>query len=436
MAPGFFSKLFGSKGNAQGPLEPTLDYLPTLIEKNFSTRKGMLEDFCAKKMAEIKYVHAKCLAQTKAMGEKELEEKANARFNKAALTSKKQLENQMLKLLQKLDPKDRGKTIDDTKHYAGESYMLLFNEVNSLRKNIVYTSAYLKEEMKMLGESLQEMLDNLQAMNAEFEKEKELFEFEKAKERIGIILTKKRTLEERLGAKMVIEKELKAKEGELAAKSAEIEAIRSGAEMAGMKGLWEEKAKIAEQKQSLKTDVSNLLGTIDRPMQRFKALVDSGRWHVKEGQKEYLDNLATNPMLVLKGDPRASTLKQILAEVKKAIEEEKIELKDKEKEKRLAALDELIAFNFFENVFWKLNEIQKRQAEIEKELAANPAQKKMEEEEKKAKEMGREIAELGQKGEVADSEAAAIRQEMEKESAAVTEFAGKVLGRTVLLKDW
>jgi len=435
MAEGFFSKIFGSNQKQQGPLETTLEYLPTLIENNFSTRKSALEELCAKKMAEIKHVHAKCLEQTKEMGGKELEAKANERFNKAALTSKKQLEGQLQKLLQKIDPKDRGQTLDDARRYAGESYVTLFNEITSLRKNIVYTSAYLKEEMRSLGESVQEILNNLQAMNAEFEKEKELFEFEKCKERIGIILNKKKALEEKAGAKIVLEKKKKSKEDELAAKNIEIEKVRSGPEMAGAKDLWEEKARIAEQKQSLKTDVSNLLGNIDRPLQRFKALVDSGRWHVKEGQKEYLDNLATNPMLVLKGDPKASTLKLILAEVKRAIEEEKIELKDKEKEKRLSALDELIAFDFFGNVFWKLNETQKRQAEIERALLANPSQRKVEEAQEKAKEVQMELAGIGQKEEVVDSEIVCIEEEIKKERAAVMEFASKVLKRTVLIKD-
>jgi len=432
---GIFSGIFGSKEKSSSAVETTLEYLPLLIEKDFSARRTILEEFVANKMAEIKYAHGKCTSQLVAIEKMELEDKPNARFNKAAATSKRQFDSQMQKLLQKLDPKDRGNTVDDARHYAGESYMLLFNEINSFRKNIAYTSVYLKDEMKVFGEALQEILNNLGAMNKEFEKEKELFQFENAKERIGKIIKMREIINDLEGQKIRLAEEHKQKELALEKQKTAISEMENGEGMKEMKSLEEEKVKLMGEKQDLKTEVLTLLASIDRPMQRFKALVDSGRWKLNDGHKEYLTALSTNPMLVLKGDPRAFTLKQILGELKKAIEEEKVELKDKEKEKRLSAIDEIMTFNFFEKVFWKLNEVQKKQVDIEKALLKSSAPKIIASEQKKATDLEREIHDLKQKIGFVEKEQIKTREDMEKEQTLVLGFACTALGKTVVIKD-
>ena len=54
-------------------------------------------------------------------------------------------------------------------------------------------------------------------------------------------------------------------------------------------------------------------------------------------------------------------LKKLLFEHQKKLEELS---KDKEKETRLAAIQELINFDFFGKVFWKMNELQKKQIDL------------------------------------------------------------------------
>jgi len=91
-----------------------LEDAPLFIEKEFLIKKNKLEDFAGRKISEIKYLHSKSANLLKAISEKELKGKENGRFNKAALTSKKQLETQLKRLIEKIDPKERLWTKQDT----------------------------------------------------------------------------------------------------------------------------------------------------------------------------------------------------------------------------------------------------------------------------------------------------------------------------------
>ena len=134
-------------------------------------------------MAEIKHSYSKALELLTTIQGKEIEEKANEKFNRAAETSKKQVEQQLQQLLQKINPEGKANNLSEAKEYASESLHILVTNINSFRKNIAYTSFYLKEEMSQLGEKLQELITALQEINGVFEKEKLLFEFEEFKEK-------------------------------------------------------------------------------------------------------------------------------------------------------------------------------------------------------------------------------------------------------------
>jgi len=409
--------------------------IPMLIEKNFLLKEHELEDLSAKNLAQVKYLHSKATNLLQTISTKELEGKENERMNKAGLTSKRQLETQMKRVLEKIDPKDRGITINDARHYYGESYAILANEVMSFRKNIVYTSFYLKEEMKSLGEVLQELLNLYNETNLAFAKEKDFFEYETVKEKIGFSIKKKKEIEQILIEKKNNEEKINQKENEIEEQKEKMLSKRVGKEMVELKKLEEELTKLTNEKQDLKTEISALLINIDRPLARFKQLVDSGRWKMGAEEKEMLNLFITNPILALKKDPKAETFKRVLGEILKAIEEGAVELKDKEKEKRLAALQEIINFDFFGKVFWKMNELQKRQIELNKELEKSAIKKEIEKDEKKENELARELIELKEKRDFFEKRVEVGKSEMEKDLSDVKEFAQKVLGKTIIFDE-
>ena len=430
---GFLNKVFGSKEKKPETIETTLELLPTLIEKNFEVRKKELEMDSAKNISEIKYLHSKSLKLLEDIKKQEIEEKGNKRFNKAADTSKKQIEKQLEKLLLKMDPSDRGNTLEDVKSYSGEGNSLLVSEIMTFRKNIAYTSAYLKDEMKALGEALQGLLNNFSALQQMLDKEKEMFEFEKIKEKINTFSSSE--LENISNKIKDIENNIKEKDEMLKEAQEKKKNIISGDGMVGLAKLEADKASLATQKQELKTEVSSLMSTIDRPLQRFSSLVASGRWVLDKESQDILNGMITNPMLALKKDPSGEKFKSILGEVVKAIEDEKIELKDREKEKRLGALTEMLTFNFFEKVFWKLNDIQKKQSELEHQLKENTTQKELETEENTINTLQREKEELLEKKRLLEKEKSEINQKSREETQKIIDFSEKILGKKVIIKN-
>lgn len=187
---GFFNNVFGKKNETE-EIITNFDLLPTLIQKNFEAETRDLELESAKIISELKYLHEKGKSILIDIQKKELDEKENNRFNKAALTSKKQIENQLAKALEKINPEKAGSEIDEIRAYSNESYFLIINEINSFRKNIAYTSVYLKDEMKLLGQTLQEIINKLTQLNKNFSDKKYIFEFEKIKKRLEKICEEK-----------------------------------------------------------------------------------------------------------------------------------------------------------------------------------------------------------------------------------------------------
>ncbi|MFA5125687.1 MAG: hypothetical protein WC462_01660 [archaeon] len=412
-----------------------IEDVPLLIEKEFILKKRELENFSGKKISEVKYLHSKSTNLLKVISGKELQGKENERFNKAALTSKKQLETQLKRLIEKLDPKDKGKTLDEARQYSGESYSILTGEIIAFRKNIIYTSFYFKEEMKELGETLQEILNIFNEMNKTFSKEKELFEFEKIKEKVGLAIKKKKDYLVLENQEKELINKLTEKEKRILEQKERVLQKKTGKEMVEIKHLEEEITNLMNKKQEVKTEISALLLNIDRPLQRFKQLVDSGRWKISREEKEMLEQFLVNPIIALKKDPKAELFKKVLVEIKKAIEDNMVELKDKEREKRLEALQEIINFDFFGKVFWKMNEIQKKQTEINKELEKNVAKKDLEKEEIKLKEFEHELDKAKEEIEGIQKSKSIIKIEIEKDFSKIKEFTEKCLGKTVLFEE-
>jgi hypothetical protein len=428
---GLFDKIF--KKNEEQKIETSLDLLPTLIQKNFESKISEIEMNSAKKISEIKYLHENINSLINDIEKKEMEEKKNARFDKAAETAKKQIVKQFRKTLDKTNPKNIGNELNEIRGYVNESYSLLINEINSFRKVIAYTSVYLKDEMKELGERIQEMINELNELKQVFEKNKEIFEFEKIKEKINLTREHFKEIEQLEKQVETISIEIEKKKEEIKNKEIEIKEIENSEEIKEIKKIEEELSKTNSEKQSLKLEVSSMLSTIDRPLQRFEGLIKSGRWKIDKEKKELLQDFMNNPLLALKKDLKGKEFKEILGEILKAIDDEKIDLKEKEKEKRIGALQELINFDFFEKVFWRLNEIQKKQAELNKKMKENKAVQKINEKKDEKNRKEKEIEELEKEIGIEKTKITEKKEKNQKNKSVLEAFAKKTIGKEVKL---
>jgi hypothetical protein len=197
----------------------------------------------------------------------------------------------------------------------------------------------------------------------------------------------------------------------------------------------EDLVKLANEKQDLKLQISALLLNIDRPLGRYKQIVDSGRKKVSKEEKEMLDLFITNPILALKKDPKAELFKKILKDMKELVESGEIELKDKEKEKRLEALEEIIKFDFFGSVFWKMNELQKKQLDLNKTISTSAVKSDLEKEINKQKDFDKELTELNEKIGSEERQKQIIQKNILDEIDSARNFAQTNLKQTIILEE-
>jgi hypothetical protein len=430
---GLFSKFF--KKSEPTELKTTFDLLPTIVQKNFESKINKLELQIAKEMSQVKYLHEKLVTLLKDIESKELESKENERFNRAAATAKSQMEKQLKKTLEKINPSDCENDLDSFRAYSAQSYELLITEVNSFRKSIAFTSVYLKDEMKVFGNTLQELLNALNNIKNELEKEKNIFEFEKVKKKLSAINQNKKEIAELDKKIQNLEKLSIAKKEEVKNQTQKVFELKNSDDLKAIDSLNENLATLGNEKQSLKIEVSSMLSTIDRPLQRFSAIVRNGMWKISKEQEDLLNGFITNPLIALKQDVDGKKFKEILKEILKAIEDEKIDLKPKEKEKRIDALQELINFDFFEKIFWKLNEIQKKQLEIENELKENNVKKQFEIENNLIKELNRENEKINDEITHFKKTKEVTLETIYEEEKRVIDFASKVLNKKIIIEN-
>ncbi|MFA5361238.1 MAG: hypothetical protein WC290_02210 [archaeon] len=428
----FFSKSFKPEPQI---LKTDLETLPSLLEKSFVVKKVELEENAAKKITEIKYLHSKTLSLIKRLNDTPLEEKTNTRLNHAVETSKKQLLIQLERMLGKINPTDIKNNINSYREYSKKSESLLIGEINSFRKNIAYTSFYHQDEMKELGEFLQNILNNLHELNQKFDYNKEIFEFENFKEKIGSSIQRKKELKQIQREINALSEKIIKKQEELKKYEDKIDSNKSNPKFLEIIQAEKELSELTNEKQDLKLQISALLLNIDRPLQRYKQLLESGRKKGSKEEKETINLFITNPLLALKKDPKAIMFKKILKDIRESILEGEIDLKEKEKEKRLEALDEIIKYDFFGTVFWKMNELQKKQIELNKSISSNPIKKDIEEENKNLKEMDSELKELVKKTEELDKQKQVIQRTISNEIDSARNFAQNNLKQTIILEE-
>lgn len=433
MVFGLFKGLFGKKEITKTSFL-TINELEKELDLATDSKRKELELVCGKEMAEIKFLHSKAVSLIEDVKKKEIEGKENERFNKAAFTSKSHIELQLMRVLKKIDPKEQGRQIEETRAYIEEAISILVKEVIHFRKSIVYTSIYLKDEMKVLGETLQQLLEKMQALKKDFNERKEFFESEKLEKQLKELNALKKKIDAESKKTEEIKKEMQGKMKIVNLSKEKISEFDSGEKMIIIKQIEEEKQKLMNEKQELKTEVSSLLSTIDKPLQRFKQLVDSNRWKISREEKNTLDGFITNPIIALRTDPKGENFKKILTEVVKAIEDEKIEFKEKEREKKLQSLNDIIAFDFFDKMFWRMNEIQRKQIELEKSLAESKYYDEKEKLSSKLKENERVLLENEETLKSQESLVLVIEKSFEEKKKMIEENASTILKKNVFIK--
>ena len=368
---GIFGNIFGKKEAEQIELE--LGQAREFLEKEAGARKKKLLEESARIFAEIRHLLRETKSMLESLGVAESSGKSG-RIDRIVSTAKTNALKQLFPLLKKLDPPNTENPAE-LRAYCLESIQAMY-QAGHFGKNVAYVGISFKAEMKSIGENLKQVNSAFHKLKNSFDENSAVFAGEKLNELLGLIGEKEKDSARALESIAELEKSLEATAVKKTRLESDLKELRQGPGFKEIASLDEQKAGLLREKQAAKTELLDIFAKIEKPLHRLGKAVKAGKILVAEKQASFLNRLLLNPVKALKLDPKAETLKLILLETKSAIESGLIELKPKEKEKKLAVISELLSFDFFSESFWKLNRIDAEILAIEKQLASSSAVEK------------------------------------------------------------
>ncbi len=392
---GFLDKLFGKdKKKEVKAKELKLAEATSYLDKKTEGRFNDLEKQVFSKFAEVKHILNEIRAELDEFRKRDLlAEEGNKRLRMIVSTSQKNLIGQMESMIKKLTP-PKERDFETLKDYCMNSSDLLQKEINFFGKNIAYTGILLKQEIKTLGEYIRELNKIFLQLKELFEKNP-LLKIPELKQDINLLSSFATELDELKnsipGAKEQLNKSIEEKNNLLN----ELNKLKNSSDSKQLHSLQDEKNNLIEQRENLLNESIGLFGKIDKPLKRFLKAVESKHYLIEQKEERLLRNYLDKPLYAIKQDQKGEALKKILLEVKRAIGDGKVSLKEKEKQKKLDAIDELLQFNFFDNIYWNLNKIESGIMAVEKRIEPLRISKEIASVETKIAALEKEIEERG-----------------------------------------
>jgi hypothetical protein len=440
---GFWEKVFGSKSAEQADGKARilkLEELKALVEKKSEAWKKEFTGKSFEKFEGIERLLKEAMERIEEIKQKDFEaEGENTYLRKIVQSSKQGFTARMHALLEKNQPpkeKDFGKCLA----YSSNAAIEFDREILSFQKNIAYTGILAKKEMIEIGKALEGLQKELSALQG-------LAKDQKASKAESLIaqLNELNELQSEKANGMEEVKSLKEMlEGLEKEKTSVLEKSKSLKEGNAFKEFDEktrEKEKLLEEKKALKEKAANLLMPLEKQLRKLQNLSESKNWILEKETERMLTAYLRDAFNALRQDPKGETLKEVLKELEKAVDAGKISFKDeKEKGKKIQEIEKLKGFDFFNEFFWKLNELDKKlsgiEAEIEKSTLfkdLNALQARIESIEREAMQKTRELEALKEKAGMREN--AVMEKEKEIEAIAEGLLEEKIMLKLAEVKE-
>ncbi len=398
---GIFGKIFGKKaaeksGQQEGkPVEVGLQDLEEWIEQKTSSQRNEFDRKIMSKFAEIKGTMQEIKKQLDELSEKEIStEEGNRRLRKIVDTSKQGMLRSMQSLLERLKPPQTSdyKALSD---YCNNSSALLQAEISAFGKNIAYTGILLQAEVKKIGELINALAQQFSEIRAIFGESGVMYitQIRHKTMEIEVEISAKNALQEAL-PKIGQEIALLESGKEDAIKSAN--ALKVSDDYAELQGLQEGRAKLLSQKQASKEKILQALAPLEKPLRKLQNLVSNRQFALANRQEENaLNQYLVNPLLAIAEDAEAKVLKALLGALQQSIDSGLIDFKDeKEKEKKCAAISELLQSASMRQEFSEYLRLNEQIANAEKELQESSIARRISDAEANARQIERNIQEM------------------------------------------
>lgn len=427
---GFLGKIFGSGERKPEPRQKrtlTVQQLQAEVEKFSGEAEKELKQKALSKFAEIKHLLL-AIGQDVAVVKNTDPDSGhgNPKLRKMAVTAKQNFLVQMRSLIEKLQPPNTA-DLQEIGDYCKKSSMLMQSEIMKFRKSIALTGFVMREPVKRIGSHIKELSTVLAELSKEFSVNSAF-----AAASLRAELSQLRGLKQRHGQTAEEIKRLRSKKEALSAEALvaekRLDEFRNSGESAELAAIKEKLSMIEREKQEISTGLLSKLSPIDKPMHRLLKLANSGNVALGSSEQETLRGYLESPVLAIKQDPKAEGLKKLLALLEQLIKDNTLSLKDRDRDKCINSITALKEFDFFTNIFWKLNDADSRKYALEKRRASLGITGKISDAGSALGQLKRNLAELEQ--ELASRGELLKKTEAETSTCmqAVSSDAGEVLG--------
>lgn len=366
----FLAKLFGfGKSHTKGKLvasqaiEIYFTELPAFLKKECSAPKQEFEKRIYIKIAEVKHLLKTIKNQLQELDSVEPKHGVNDRMLKVFYTSKQQMSSRMNALLARLTVPETHDLIA-LKKYCEDSSFALRKGIFASGKSIAYTGFLLKDQVKFLGKTIEELDVIFVDLNKLFNESSvlmsfdgELAKFSELNEQIAEEKNKISAFEEQL--KIVLQ--------QLVSIEAALNDLNVSDDAKQVHAIEEELVKCNVELRELKNHATAILAKVERPLKKLQNFAEKTIGTLTKKQTTMLEYYLNDAFMALKVDLNARKLFFLLNRLKKLIEENSIEFNEKEKEKTIASINELLGMNFFEEFFWKENNLKKKLKQLTNE---------------------------------------------------------------------
>lgn len=373
---GLLDKLLGTGKKEPAIKELKFEEVEPFVEKEAREKEKVIKKEVPAKFSEIKHLIHETKDLLEDLEEREISEEGNKRFRKAAKTAKRDSIKKMDSVLKKIQPPFTEDT-EKIRSYVFESLSLLRKKIRSSAKSLAYTGVVLKGLMKEIGKRIDALEHAFTHLVELIKQNLLLFEKKKLLNRVSEVKDKRRELKKTRLDLNKLNSAVEEIEKNKVRIQKELEKLLESSDSAQLRALEKKRENLSTKKSELKNKLINMVAGINRPLKKLQNAVEKEKYFLEEESKQALKLFLDDPIKLFKRNPKAKEFKQLLKELKGTIVSEKIQLKEREKEKTLNEIDELLDFDFFSNFFWKENELEKEIKEIDKKEESIEVKSKM-----------------------------------------------------------
>lgn len=361
------------------------------VEAEISGEERRFGEFAAGKSAEMRHLILQLSRSADSLEAHEISlDDGNKRFRQIVVTSQKNLCRQLRGISQKISP-PQDVSFERMREYVPRAMRVLNSDLMPYWKNIALAKLMLKDEIRSIGDNMQEISGALNELNSGIFSERlgKLYSMRELAGKAGASMAQHEAASAQIDALKAV---ISSKEHEVSALRAKKALLTGSNEARRLRELESRKQALESEKREIISGFNSEIAPLEKVLKRLHAFAEHGDY-LSPKEREVLSLLLTSSFSAFSSDPNGLNCKALLEKAERLVKDGSISLKEGERERRLAAMSSLLSKDFFSDYFWRVNKVQAEANLLEREASQLDVHGKLEGLGREADAVGRELKE-------------------------------------------